>query len=129
MYPSPTRWGTLAEARRAGKIRHLGLSNVSLKQLETARRITPHSLGGEPIQSGEPEIGRRAQACERSASPSFRVSARDGAALDSRRVKQWPKLAPLRAGGARMAACAFAVISDPATASIAHLEENTAARP
>src|SRR3979409_1406094 len=33
--------GSRSEAGRAGKTRHLGLSNVDLKQLETARRITP----------------------------------------------------------------------------------------
>lgn len=33
--------GALADLQRAGKIRHLGLSNVSVVQLELARRITP----------------------------------------------------------------------------------------
>ena len=32
---------TLAALQRAGKIRHLGVSNVSVKQLEEARRIAP----------------------------------------------------------------------------------------
>jgi pyridoxine 4-dehydrogenase len=31
--------GALADGQRAGKIRHVGLSNVSVKQLEGARRI------------------------------------------------------------------------------------------
>src|SRR5712691_7862445 len=33
--------GALAEAQRAGKIRHLGLSHVNVKELEEARRIAP----------------------------------------------------------------------------------------
>jgi aryl-alcohol dehydrogenase-like predicted oxidoreductase len=33
--------GALAELRAAGKIRHVGLSNVSIHQLETAQKITP----------------------------------------------------------------------------------------
>jgi aryl-alcohol dehydrogenase-like predicted oxidoreductase len=33
--------GALAEMQRAGKIRHLGLSNVTVVQLEDARRIAP----------------------------------------------------------------------------------------
>ena len=33
--------GALADGQRAGKIRHVGLSNVSVKQLEEARRICP----------------------------------------------------------------------------------------
>ena len=33
--------GTLAELQRAGKIRHVGVSNVTVRQLEEARRIAP----------------------------------------------------------------------------------------
>jgi aryl-alcohol dehydrogenase-like predicted oxidoreductase len=33
--------GTLAELRAAGKIRHVGLSNVDVRQLERARRVVP----------------------------------------------------------------------------------------
>jgi len=33
--------GALADGQRAGKIRHVGLSNVSVAQLEEARRICP----------------------------------------------------------------------------------------
>jgi aryl-alcohol dehydrogenase-like predicted oxidoreductase len=33
--------GTLAELQRAGKIRHIGISNVTVAQLDAARRIVP----------------------------------------------------------------------------------------
>jgi pyridoxine 4-dehydrogenase len=33
--------GALAELRVAGKIRHVGLSNVSIEQIEAARRVVP----------------------------------------------------------------------------------------
>ena len=33
--------GALADGQKAGKIRHVGISNVSLKQLEEARQICP----------------------------------------------------------------------------------------
>ena len=33
--------GTLAELRAAGKIRHIGLSNVCVKELRRAQRIVP----------------------------------------------------------------------------------------
>src|SRR6185369_2176488 len=33
--------GLLAEMQRAGKIRHIGVSNISVSQLEEARRIAP----------------------------------------------------------------------------------------
>src|SRR5688500_12754008 len=39
--PYADSFGTLAELQRAGKIRHLGISNVTVKQLNEARRIAP----------------------------------------------------------------------------------------
>jgi pyridoxine 4-dehydrogenase len=39
--PMEDQIGALVELRRAGKIRHLGLSEVSVKQIEAVRRITP----------------------------------------------------------------------------------------
>ena len=39
--PMEDSLGALKEAQRAGKIRHIGLSEVSVKQIETVRRITP----------------------------------------------------------------------------------------
>src|SRR5207244_4640174 len=33
--------GALVDLQRAGKIRHIGLSEVSVKQIEAVRRITP----------------------------------------------------------------------------------------
>src|SRR5688572_28885860 len=39
--PLETTVGTLAEMQREGKIRHIGLSNVSVKQLDAARKIAP----------------------------------------------------------------------------------------
>ena len=33
--------GTLADMQREGKVRHIGLSNVTVKQLEAARKIVP----------------------------------------------------------------------------------------
>jgi pyridoxine 4-dehydrogenase len=37
--PFPESIGALAELKQAGKIRHLGLSNVSIEQIEAARKI------------------------------------------------------------------------------------------
>ncbi len=52
--------GALAEAQRAGKIRHIGVSNVSVKQLEEARRVCTDRLGAERVQPRGPVVGRRA---------------------------------------------------------------------
>ncbi len=39
--PSAESIGALAELQRAGKIRHIGISNVTVSQLDQARRIVP----------------------------------------------------------------------------------------
>jgi pyridoxine 4-dehydrogenase len=39
--PMEDQIGALVELQRAGKIRHIGLSEVSVKQIEAVRRITP----------------------------------------------------------------------------------------
>jgi pyridoxine 4-dehydrogenase len=39
--PMEDQIGALVELQRAGKIRHVGLSEVSVKQIEAVRRITP----------------------------------------------------------------------------------------
>ena len=43
-----------------GKIRHIGLSNVSGEQLERARAIAPNRLGAEPIQPRRSRVRGRA---------------------------------------------------------------------
>ncbi len=40
-YPIPEQVGALAELQQAGKIRHIGLSEVSVDELEEARRTAP----------------------------------------------------------------------------------------
>jgi aryl-alcohol dehydrogenase-like predicted oxidoreductase len=123
--------GTLAEARRAGKIRHLGLSNVDLKQLETARRITPIASVQNQYNLENRKSEDVLKACERlgvAFIPWYPLG--DGAALDSRRVKQVAKglgAPPAQVALAWLLAHSPVILPIPGTASIAHLEENTAA--
>jgi aryl-alcohol dehydrogenase-like predicted oxidoreductase len=123
--------GALAEAQRAGKIRHIGVSNVSVKQLEQARRIAPivsvqnrynlEDRGSEDVLA----------ACERlgiAFLPWFPLGA--GAALGSARVKRVAArigASPAQVLLAWLLAKSPAMLPIPGTASLAHLEDNTRA--
>jgi aryl-alcohol dehydrogenase-like predicted oxidoreductase len=123
--------GTLAEARRAGKIRHLGLSNVSVKQLEAARRITPIVSVQNQYNLDNRKSEDVLKACERlgiAFIPWYPLG--DGAALRSRGVKGLAGrlgLPPAQVALAWLLTHSPVMLPIPGTASIAHLEENTAA--
>jgi aryl-alcohol dehydrogenase-like predicted oxidoreductase len=123
--------GALAEARRAGKIRHLGLSNVNLKQLEAARRITPIVSVQNQYNLENRKSEDVLKACERlgvAFIPWYPLG--DGAALNSRRVKQVAKglgARPAQVALAWLLAHSPVMLPIPGTASIAHLEENASA--
>jgi pyridoxine 4-dehydrogenase len=120
--------GALAQMQRAGKIRHLGLSNVSLAQLEEARRIAPivsvqNRYNLEDRSSDDVLAG-----CEKfgiAFLPWYPLGA--GACLKSAKVKKIA--ARLEASAAQVAlawllARSMAMLPIPGTASTAHLEEN-----
>jgi aryl-alcohol dehydrogenase-like predicted oxidoreductase len=123
--------GALAEGQRAGKIRHLGLSNVSAKELEAARRIAPIVSVQNQYNLETRKSEDVLKACERLGAafiPWYPLG--DGAALESRGVKQLARrlgLPPAQVALAWLLAHSPAMLPIPGTASIAHLEENTAA--
>jgi aryl-alcohol dehydrogenase-like predicted oxidoreductase len=123
--------GTLAELQRAGKIRHLGVSNVTVKQLDEARRIaTIVSVQNEyniENRSDEPILA----ACEKAGIafiPWFPLGA--GRALRSAKVKRVAtrlNATPAQVSLAWLLAHSPVMLPIPGTSSIAHLEENAAA--
>ena len=123
--------GTLAEMQRAGKIRHLGVSNVTVKQLDEARRIAPIvSVQNEyniENRSDDPVI----TACEKAGIafiPWFPLGA--GRALRSAKVKRVAarvNATPAQVALAWLLARSPMMLPIPGTSSIAHLEENAAA--
>ncbi|TMG78678.1 MAG: oxidoreductase [Betaproteobacteria bacterium] len=123
--------GALAEAQRAGKIRHIGLSNVSVKQLEAARRIAPIVSVQNEYNLGNRESEDVLEACGRlgiAFIPWFPLG--EGKALGSRKLKRAAaKLGstPAQAALAWLLAHSPVMLPIPGTASVAHLEENTAA--
>lgn len=123
--------GTLAEMQRAGKIRHLGVSNVTVKQLDEARRIA--SIVS--VQN-EYNLENRASddvlaACEKAGIafiPWFPLGA--GRALRPAKVKRVAArigATPAQVAIAWLLARSPVMLPIPGTSSIAHLEENAAA--
>ena len=123
--------GALAEAQRAGKIRHLGLSNVSVEQLEAAQRIVPIASVQNQYNLEYRKSEDVLKACERlgvAFIPWYPLG--DGAALKSRGMKQLARrlgVPPAQVALAWLLAHSRVMLPIPGTASIAHLEENTAA--
>jgi len=123
--------GALAEAKRAGKIRHLGLSNVSVEQLEAAQRIVPIASVQNQYNLEYRKSEDVLKACERlgvAFIPWYPLG--DGAALKSRGMKQLARrlgVPPAQVALAWLLAHSRVMLPIPGTASIAHLEENTAA--
>jgi pyridoxine 4-dehydrogenase len=121
----------LAELQRAGKIRHLGVSNVSLAELAAARRIAPIvSVQNEynvTDRTSEPVLAE----CARlgiAFLPWFPLGA--GQCLRSAHVKRVAKrhgTTPAQVALAWLLARSPVMLPIPGTGSLAHLHENVAA--
>lgn len=124
--------GALAELRAEGKIRHVGLSNVNVDQLEEAQQIVPvvsvqnrYSLsdrGHEPVL----------EACEREGLaflPWFPLSAGRAAGANGRieEIARAHDASPVQVALAWLLARSPAMLPIPGTSSVEHLEENVAA--
>lgn len=123
--------GALAALQRAGKIRHLGVSNVSLRELEAARRIAPIVSVQNEYNVADRGAEDVLRACERAGLaflPWYPLGA--GRALRSRKVARVAKrlgATPAQVALAWLLARSPAMLPIPGTASLAHLEENVAA--
>ena len=123
--------GTLAELQRAGKIRHLGVSNVTVKQLEEARRIAPIVSVQNEYHIENRESDGVLAACEKTKIaflPWYPLGA--GSVLRSskvRRVAAGLGATPAQVAIAWLLARSPVMLPIPGTCSIAHLEENAAA--
>lgn len=123
--------GALAELQRAGKIRHLGVSNVTVKQLEKARRIAPIVSVQNEYNIGHRKEDDVLAACEKAGMaflPWYPLGA--GSVLRSTRLQ---RVAARRRATTAQVAIAWllarspVMLPIPGTRSIAHLEENAAA--
>ncbi|MBV8498567.1 MAG: aldo/keto reductase [Candidatus Eremiobacteraeota bacterium] len=129
--PLEEQVGTLRTLRDAGKIRHIGLSNVNLEQLRHAERIAPIASVQNNYNVGNRESEAVLEHCENGGIafiPYFPLDAGDIVALDA--------LEPIAAAhGATIFAVALAwllrrspaTLPIPGTSSLEHLAENVAA--
>src|SRR5215216_723645 len=124
--------GTLAELREEGKIRHVGLSNVSVEQLEQAQQSLPVAT----VQNRYSLVDRSSEdvleACGRDGIgfiPWFPLAtgdlARSGGPLDEIAARH--DAAPSQVALAWLLAHSPVMLPIPGTSSVSHLEENVAA--
>jgi pyridoxine 4-dehydrogenase len=122
---------TLADMRREGKVRHVGLSNVTVKQIEAARKIVPVVS----VQNRYSLADRGSESvllyCEKHGIaflPWYPLG--DGSALRLSKVK---KVAQKLGASSAQVAIAWllkkspVMLPIPGTGKLAHLEENLAA--
>jgi len=124
--------GTLAELQAAGKIRHIGLSNVSVDELRKARRIAPIASVQNRFNLGDRSSDAVLDACEKAGIaflPWYPLSAGGSAAGTGAlgTVARRHGATPAQVAIAWLLARAAVVVPIPGTSQIAHLEENVAA--
>ena len=131
----------IAEMQRAGKIRHVGLSNVSVAQIESARTIVTivsvqnrfnNATGGDAVFNGvtDDETLRVVDYCAQHGIAFFPWGPLAAGKLSSERiaaVAQAHNAQPNQIALAWLLRRSPTIIPIPGTASIAHLEENVAA--
>lgn len=123
--------GALADAQKAGKIRHIGVSNVSVEQLEEARRIGPivsvQNKYNLENRTFEPVL----KACERlgiAFLPWYPLAAGDVLKQEKLGiVAKKLNASPAQVALAWLLAKSPVMLPIPGTASIPHLEANVAA--
>jgi pyridoxine 4-dehydrogenase len=129
--PEDDQYAALAQLQKEGKVRHLGLSNVSVEQIERARRhfrVTTVQNRYNVMERSSDEVVDHCAAKRIGFLPWFPLSTgklATGEALD----------AGARSHGATAAQVALAwllqrspvMLPIPGTSKLAHLEENTAA--
>jgi pyridoxine 4-dehydrogenase len=123
--------GTLAELQRAGKIRHLGVSNVDLRELEQARRIAPIVSVQNEYNLEDRSSDSVLAACEKAGIafiPWYPLGA--GSLLRSGKLKRVAArlgATAAQVGLAWLLARSRVMLPIPGTSSIVHLEENVGA--
>jgi pyridoxine 4-dehydrogenase len=125
--------GALAELQRAGKIRHLGLSNVDLDQIERARRITAIvSVQNRLAADGSDDDEERdvLAYCERNHLAYLPWAPLGGS---GRQAGAFERVARAHGATPNQVALAYlmrrspVIVPIPGMSSVAHLEENVAA--
>jgi len=123
--------GTLAELQREGKVRYIGLSNISVKQLSVARKIAPIVSVQNEYNHGERGSEDVLVACELldiAFIPWYPLASGNAArAAKLKRVADRHGATAAQVALAWLLARTPLMLPIPGTSSISHLEENVAA--
>ena len=123
--------GPIVDAQKAGKIRHIGVSNFDVKELERARKVAKVVSVQNQYNVGDRSSEPVLQACERlgiAFLPWYPLGS--GSSLKISRVKkiaEQRKATPAQVAIAWLLAKSPAMLPIPGTGSLAHLEENVKA--
>jgi pyridoxine 4-dehydrogenase len=126
--PFEDQVGVLADAQRQGKVRNVGLSNVSVRQLEQARKVLPIVSVQNRYNVGDRSSEDVLMACERAGIaflPWYPLG--DGAVLKKKKIVEMAKrrkATPAQVALAWLLAKSPVMLPIPGTSSVAHLEEN-----
>jgi pyridoxine 4-dehydrogenase len=123
--------GALADMQREGKIRHIGISNVSVKQLTAARKIVPVVSVQNEYNYGERGSDDVVTACDQlgvAFIPWYPLASGGAArAAKLKRIGERQGATPTQVALAWLLARSSLALPIPGTSSVAHLEENVAA--
>jgi pyridoxine 4-dehydrogenase len=124
--------GTFADMRKEGKVRHVGLSNVTTDQLSTAQKIVPIASVQNRYNLTDREHENVLNACDQQGVgfiPWFPLAtgnlARPGSRLDE--IAHTHGATPAQIALAWLLKRSPVMLPIPGTSSVAHLEENMAA--
>jgi aryl-alcohol dehydrogenase-like predicted oxidoreductase len=129
--PADEQFGALREFQREGLVRHLGLSEVGVEEIDAARRVVPIVSVQNLYNAGDRQWERVVEYSEREGLafiPWFPLSAGDieeGGPLA--RVARRHGVTVYQAALAWLLAHSPAMLVIPGTSSVRHLEENVAA--
>ena len=126
--PYEDQIGALAKFQREGKVRHVGLSNVTVKQLDEARKIVPIVSVQNRYNLGDRSSEDVLKACERlgiAFLPWYPLNA--GSSLTTAKVRALAQklgATPSQVVLAWLLKKSPMMLPIPGTGSVAHLEEN-----
>jgi aryl-alcohol dehydrogenase-like predicted oxidoreductase len=130
--PADEQFGAMQEFLREGKVRHLGLSEVTVEQIEAARKVVPVATVQNRYNLAEREAEPVLAYCEREGIgfiPWFPLLtgklARDGSVLS--RAAERLGASPAQVALAWLLRRSPVMLPIPGTSRVAHLEENVAA--
>jgi pyridoxine 4-dehydrogenase len=120
--------GVIVDAQKAGKVRHIGVSNVSVKELERARHVATIVSVQNRYSIGDRNSEDVLKACEKlgiAFLPWYPLGA--GSASNNKKIVTVAKrlqATPMQVAIAWLLAKSPVMLPIPGTSSIAHLEEN-----